>query len=322
MPPAPEPRLIHPADLAALAPLVGCDYRTPAGAAVAQGRWELAVLRPGLVLHASDVRHLRPLASELTKPQGLTLSVVLRGRWQALLGGAELGCGGRVPEAMLFACAHPERWAREALPGQQVRMVNLMLGPEWLDAEEVPQHLWCQHLAQAKWAPSAHLCSLAEAMLAPEAAPPLARRLRTESHALAMLAEALPRFDTPAPSGLVSATMRRQMQRARERIEAGLAEPLSIAALARELGLSSRGLQRHFHAVHGVPVARFLRDQRLQHARRLLEREGMGVAQVAYAVGYASPANFATAYRRRFGVSPSQSRPRAEVEVEVEAGVC
>ncbi len=308
MPPAPEPPLIHPADLAALAPLVGCDYRTPAGAAVAQGRWELAALRPGLVLHASDVRHLRPLASELTKPQGLTLSVVLRGRWQASLGGAELACGGAAPEAMLFTCATPERWARQALPGQQVRMVNLMLGPEWLDAEEVPQHLWCQHLAQARWVPSAQMRSLAEAMLAPEATSPLARRLRTESHALAMLAEALPRLDTPAPSMRVSAAMRRQMQRARERIEAGLAEPLSIAGLAQELGMSSRGFRRQFHAVHGVPVARFLRDQRLQHARRLLEREGMGVAQVAYAVGFASPANFATAYRQRFGVSPSEAR--------------
>jgi AraC-like DNA-binding protein len=69
-------------------------------------------------------------------------------------------------------------------------------------------------------------------------------------------------------------------------------------------------LQRHFRAMWGTTVAQYLREGRLSRARLALERDGISVAQAACIAGYGSAANFATAFRRRFGVPPGQVRAR------------
>ncbi|WP_246767099.1 helix-turn-helix domain-containing protein, partial [Bordetella pertussis] len=53
-----------------------------------------------------------------------------------------------------------------------------------------------------------------------------------------------------------------------------------------------------------------LRGARLTRARLGLERDGLSVAQAACLAGYTSAANFATAFRRAFGVTPGQLRAR------------
>jgi AraC-like DNA-binding protein len=54
----------------------------------------------------------------------------------------------------------------------------------------------------------------------------------------------------------------------------------------------------------------YVRVRKLEQAREVLERDGVSVAQAAYIAGYASPANFATAFKRQFGTSPKNVRAR------------
>ena len=68
--------------------------------------------------------------------------------------------------------------------------------------------------------------------------------------------------------------------------------------------------QRQFRAVYGTTVFDHLRDCRLQRARHALEHDGLTVGQAAVLAGYTSAANFATAYRRRFGMPPKLARAR------------
>ena len=69
-------------------------------------------------------------------------------------------------------------------------------------------------------------------------------------------------------------------------------------------------LQRQFRAVFGTTVFDYLRECRLLRARRALEHDGVTVGQAAMVAGYTSAANFATAYRRRFGMPPKLARAR------------
>lgn len=70
-------------------------------------------------------------------------------------------------------------------------------------------------------------------------------------------------------------------------------------------------LMRLFRAVHGTSVFDYYRGLRMDRARALLERERISVIEAAYAAGYGNPANFATAFKRRFGLSPKDVRVRA-----------
>jgi AraC family transcriptional regulator len=98
-----------------------------------------------------------------------------------------------------------------------------------------------------------------------------------------------------------------RVDRAKAMIATHYAEPLSLSAMARETGMSVFHFARIFAELEGCPPHRFLRDVRLTHARSRL-REGAGVTDTCYAVGFGSLSHFVTMFRRRYGVRPSDVR--------------
>ncbi len=85
-------------------------------------------------------------------------------------------------------------------------------------------------------------------------------------------------------------------------------QPFPWDALAAELGISTRTLQRRFTAATGHAPSGFLHRMRLERARDLLRDPARPIADVALAAGFASQAHFATAFRTAFGHSPSAYR--------------
>ena len=91
-------------------------------------------------------------------------------------------------------------------------------------------------------------------------------------------------------------------------MEDHIADPLSLEQLARLAGLSSRQLQRQFHADLGRPVMDHYTALRLSKADELLQQTKLSVGQIAFATGYSSQSNFSRAFDRHFGASPGQRR--------------
>jgi AraC-like DNA-binding protein len=87
--------------------------------------------------------------------------------------------------------------------------------------------------------------------------------------------------------------------------------PWTIAALAREIGVSRAALARRFNELVGEPPMTFLTGWRIALAADLLREPGATVGSVAPQVGYGSPFALSTAFKRVRGVSPQQYRRRA-----------
>jgi AraC-like DNA-binding protein len=88
-------------------------------------------------------------------------------------------------------------------------------------------------------------------------------------------------------------------------------QPWTIAALAREIGVSRAALARRFNELVGEPPMTFLTGWRIALAADLLREPGATVGSVAPQVGYGSPFALSTAFKRVRGVSPQQYRHRA-----------
>lgn len=87
-------------------------------------------------------------------------------------------------------------------------------------------------------------------------------------------------------------------------IDSHLAEPLTVDALAARACLSPSTFSRVFRETLGSGPYQYVKEARLDHARRLLEDGRCTVADAAHQVGYVSVSNFIKAFRRRFGVTP------------------
>jgi len=86
------------------------------------------------------------------------------------------------------------------------------------------------------------------------------------------------------------------------------AEAWTVERLARDVGLSrSTFADRFAHFVQDSPM-HYLTQWRMQLATRLLERQGVGIAQVAAEVGYESEAAFNRAFKNCVGAPPGAWR--------------
>lgn len=84
--------------------------------------------------------------------------------------------------------------------------------------------------------------------------------------------------------------------------------PPDLAELAQSIGTSQRRLSAAFKTCVGLTVFEFLREERMKEARRLLTHTSLDIQAIALEVGFTSGANFATAFRERFSMSPSAFR--------------
>ena len=74
---------------------------------------------------------------------------------------------------------------------------------------------------------------------------------------------------------------------------------------AREAHLSRMHLNRKLQAMTGCSTHDFVLALRFRRARELLREESPSVSDVAHAVGFRSPSHFSKAFRKHFGLSPS-----------------
>ncbi|MCG6113680.1 MAG: AraC family transcriptional regulator [Mesorhizobium sp.] len=115
--------------------------------------------------------------------------------------------------------------------------------------------------------------------------------------------------DQAATPGEPNARELSRVRQARDRLLDDLRHPPSLDALAASVNLTPRQLNAGFRALFGTTVFDYLRDARMDAARRMLD-EGldMPLKQLGWAVGYGQVTNFVTAFRRRYGVSPGRYR--------------
>jgi AraC-like DNA-binding protein len=98
---------------------------------------------------------------------------------------------------------------------------------------------------------------------------------------------------------------------ATQHIQANLSTAIAIADLAERAGMSSSAFFEHFKSVTGTSPLQYQKDLRLLRARDALRSSHNKVSEIAFSVGYDSPAQFSREYARKFGISPKQDRATA-----------
>ena len=83
-------------------------------------------------------------------------------------------------------------------------------------------------------------------------------------------------------------------------------EQFSVENLSTEVTMSVTHLNRKLKAIIGQSAGKLIRSMRLQRAADLIDQQAGTISEISYDLGFSSPNNFATAFKRQFGVSPSE----------------
>ena len=82
--------------------------------------------------------------------------------------------------------------------------------------------------------------------------------------------------------------------------------PPSLSELSKQIGLNTFKLKKDFKAYFGVPVFKYLQNERLTLAHKLIRNRDASVQEAAWQVGYDSLSSFSNAFEKKFGYRPSQ----------------
>lgn len=292
-----------------------------------EGRVKALQVHPDIWLHAVEGCDLRTLTSTTPAQQGLHIVIVLEGHVDVAFGNCPLQLPqGDAPQpptgaygALVHVCEN-ERFVRHWRVGKFERKLSLRVHPRMLHAlAQTPgythlQALQGQHLYMQMWQPSARAAVLTEQIL--HLASQEHTALLLQSRTLELLHEAVQQPlhcpVPPTPAAPLAQPLREhlRMSKLKALLDAQRDGGASVATLAREVGMSASALQRHFRHIYGTSIDEYRRSQRLEHAHALLAQTGCSVLEVAHACGYTSAANFSTAFKRRFGISPKWVRSR------------
>ena len=58
--------------------------------------------------------------------------------------------------------------------------------------------------------------------------------------------------------------------------------------------------------ITGISTGEFIRNIRLEQAARLIKEGDINITQVAYSVGFNNQTHFSTAFKKHFGMTPSE----------------
>ncbi|MFC4778690.1 helix-turn-helix domain-containing protein [Paenibacillus sp. GCM10023252] len=89
-------------------------------------------------------------------------------------------------------------------------------------------------------------------------------------------------------------------------------EPLSLKQLAVQAGLSPNYFSECFHRETGIPMQQYVLQLRLQFAMSLLRSTDVTVTEACYASGFHTLNYFERVFKKRYGMTPTQSRKSAE----------
>lgn len=132
--------------------------------------------------------------------------------------------------------------------------------------------------------------------------------LNRHIHALSLLSQYRHLLQPEARHGAIHPQERQQLEQVCCWMREHLAEPLTLACIATQAGMSESRLKLGFHRSFATTPGQMLLRMRMERAHQLLE-QGFQVAQTAWQVGYRHPANFSLAFTRYFNRNPKMITP-------------
>ena len=94
-----------------------------------------------------------------------------------------------------------------------------------------------------------------------------------------------------------------------------LDETLDLKTLANEAALSDFHFHRIFKALKGEAIGAYITRLRLEATARLLLYTALTIEEIAFNIGYETPASLSKAFKKQYGISPTEYRTNKDTYI-------
>lgn len=211
-----------------------------------------------------------------------------------------------------------EIFSRHMSKGQQVRKLTLSLSQDWLTSRVEGMHDPMSELLSDKsqvikiHAGTDLVEDAYELLELQQKDLTFREKLTAEMLTFSILNQSVPSLISGEPVSYANqytsdSEVKKSLQ-LRKQVEQLSLSHSSLQDIANALNISPSTLQRKFKSAFRVTVQEHIRIKRLEDARKSLLVDGLSIGEVAYAAGYKHVANFVTAFKKQFGLTPSELR--------------
>jgi AraC-like DNA-binding protein len=291
-------------------------------AEVMQGSWSYQLLGDGLGMHYVDMEEVEDISFSNQSPAGISFNLIYEGKIEFTVGNHHywLEAEADQPICGCFSLNKPEMRTRHANKGARVRKINVFAGKKWLIDRcqtEADRKLLNQafnaHAQLITWQPSATANQIVSDLIKKQHKQSFTVNLQTEALILDLLSIFLDGlFEQLKLSNVVpdiaEDSASRLYKQSKQLLDENLDDPMPLSAIAERFNVSVSTLQRRFKEASGMTVVEYIRLQKLSKAKRDLIEGGLSIGEVAYSAGYKHVANFVSAFKREYSMSPAAYR--------------
>ena len=94
-----------------------------------------------------------------------------------------------------------------------------------------------------------------------------------------------------------------------------LDETLDLKTLANEAALSDFHFHRIFKALKGEAIGGYITRLRLEATARLLRYTALTIEEIAFNIGYETPASLSKTFKKQYGISPTEYRTNKDTYI-------
>lgn len=286
----------------------------------AEGYREIVSLEDGFQLVKSDIEFVRDTAFPVSIDSVLKFQFRLQGEGSLKIDGGEDIQLREYSGGVLLQPAGLEKLECYRA-GVHERAVTLLVSPEYLRSKlpalvnEAPSPLTfyldakIDEVFSAVLPMTPEIIAAAQALYQPAVKPNFATVYR-QSRAQELLIYCLELLTTSSPENAINLKSRDidHITEARAIIERNIESPPPIRDLARSVGINESKLMAGFKQLYNQTIHEYIQTLRMNRAKELLATTDLSITQIAFEVGYEFSSNFTTAFKRHFGVTPSNIR--------------
>ena len=289
---------------------------------VMKGHLFYQFLGKGLSMHFVDMKEIENISFSNQTPAGISFNLVYQGKIDFTLGNHhhEIHSNKNKPTCGCFALNKPEMRTRHTNKDMQVKKINVFAEKKWLldraqnkQERDILNRAFNAHSQLMTWQASNASLNVIEELINLDKKQSYTQNIHIEAKILYLLSillhEMFEQLIYSENSNVLTKESTSQLFiSCRKLLDKSSDNPMSLSDIAEQLNVSISTLQRRFKEASGMTVIEYIRLQRLDKSRRDLVENGLSIGEIAYTAGYKHVANFVSAFKREYSVSPNAYR--------------